>query len=616
MSMKLLSDMKISTKIIGICLSIIVLFLAAVFVLFLPGVEKDMMNNRKASLKNVVDAAYSVVAAYRDMAEKGELPENEAKAQAMARIKSMRYAGNNYVWINSTDRPFSKMIMHPTAPQLDGKPLDAPKFNCATRMQFGNGGGVVDIPGGDKNLFSAMVEVAERGGEGYVAYDWPRPTADGASTELHPKDSYVKLFRPWGWIIGTGLYVDDVHAQIMELRMQVIWTTLVILALALGLGLAVMRTITKPIGSIVSFADDVASGNLDTAVSGTFGGETGRLKEAIELMVTELKETIGRAEDKTREAAEEAERAQLATREAEEAKQEAEGAMHRGMHQAADRLEEVVVHMTGAAQELMAQVDESARGADYQKERIGETATAMEEMNATVLEVARNASEAAESSDGARNKALQGADVVRQVVAAINTVQEQSFTLKEQMAELGDQAEGIGAIMNVITDIADQTNLLALNAAIEAARAGEAGRGFAVVADEVRKLAEKTMTATKEVGEAIAGIQKGTRANMDGVDRSVGAIEEVTTLAQTSGEALDEIVRFNEVASDQVRSIATASEEQSAASEEINRGIDEINRVALESAEAMTQSAQAVGQLSDQAHVLEEMMHDLKQVEA
>jgi methyl-accepting chemotaxis protein len=166
--------------------------------------------------------------------------------------------------------------------------------------------------------------------------------------------------------------------------------------------------------------------------------------------------------------------------------------------------------------------------------------------------------------------------------------------------------------MNVISDIADQTNLLALNAAIEAARAGDAGRGFAVVADEVRKLAEKTMTATKEVGDAIRGIQEGARKNLGNVDRAVSTIEEATGLARQSGAALEEIVHLVEVATDQVRSIATASEEQSSASEEINRSVEEINRISSETASAMTQSAQAVGELATQAGQLRQLIETMK----
>jgi methyl-accepting chemotaxis protein len=191
-------------------------------------------------------------------------------------------------------------------------------------------------------------------------------------------------------------------------------------------------------------------------------------------------------------------------------------------------------------------------------------------------------------------------------------VQTQTHQLKTDMGQLGRQAEDIGRIMTVITDIADQTNLLALNAAIEAARAGDAGRGFAVVADEVRKLAEKTMQATKEVGEAIGVIQHSTRLNVENVDKNVKLIESATLLASESGAALKEIVGMVDSTTDQVRSIATASEEQSAASEEINRSIEQVNLISTETAQAMREASKAVSELAEQAQVLKGLIEELQ----
>jgi methyl-accepting chemotaxis protein len=181
------------------------------------------------------------------------------------------------------------------------------------------------------------------------------------------------------------------------------------------------------------------------------------------------------------------------------------------------------------------------------------------------------------------------------------------------MKELGAQAENIGGVMNIISDIADQTNLLALNAAIEAARAGEAGRGFAVVADEVRKLAEKTMSATHEVGTGINAIQQSAKTNIQEVGSAVSSIGEATGLADASGEALKEIVELATANSSVVASIATAAEQQSATSEEINRSIEEISRIVNETSSGMMQSSAAVQELSQTAQELNRVMDQLKQ---
>ncbi|WP_027369059.1 methyl-accepting chemotaxis protein [Desulfocurvibacter africanus] len=251
------------------------------------------------------------------------------------------------------------------------------------------------------------------------------------------------------------------------------------------------------------------------------------------------------------------------------------------------------------------------KGMDEQKDRVNETVTAMEQMNATVLEVARNASEAAGNSAKAKDQAFEGEEVVKQVVASIQAVQAQAMNLKESMSALGKQSESIGAILEVISDIADQTNLLALNAAIEAARAGDAGRGFAVVADEVRKLAEKTMNATKEVGQAISGIQQGTRENMHSVDKAVQAIEETTVHAKESGISLQAIVDYTETSSIQVQSIATAAEEQSSASEQINRAMVGIDHATEDTLAAMRRAVAHVEHLNGLAEKLTDSMHAL-----
>ena len=282
------------------------------------------------------------------------------------------------------------------------------------------------------------------------------------------------------------------------------------------------------------------------------------------------------------------------------------------MLQVARQASEISSRVAAASEELSAQVEQVSRGAEMQRARVESTASAMTEMNSTVLEVARSAGQASEQSDVTRGRAQSGSDLVGQVVKSIHTVNMVAENLQHNMQELGTQAESIGGVMNVISDIADQTNLLALNAAIEAARAGEAGRGFAVVADEVRKLAEKTMSATHEVGTNITAIQHSTRTNIDEVAKAVTSVTEATGLAQSSGDALKEIVSLAETSSSVVASIATAAEEQSATSEEINRAIDEINQVVGETTEGMLQSSAAVQELSQMAQELRRVMDGLK----
>ncbi len=265
-----------------------------------------------------------------------------------------------------------------------------------------------------------------------------------------------------------------------------------------------------------------------------------------------------------------------------------------------------------ASQQLAAQIEQSNEGARRQNDRVAETATAMTEMNATVMEIAHNAGNASTIAGETKMHAEGGAQAVSTLLRSIERVSGITDALKGSMGELSEQAQGIGRIISVINDIADQTNLLALNAAIEAARAGEAGRGFAVVADEVRKLAEKTMQATGEVNRVITGIQSGTQANIKNVDNAVEAIRDSSELSQEAGAKLERIVEMVDNTAMQIQSIATAAEEQSATSEEINRALGEVSRISDETSTAMHEAQQAVDSLAEQASTLHSLIERLR----
>ena len=284
----------------------------------------------------------------------------------------------------------------------------------------------------------------------------------------------------------------------------------------------------------------------------------------------------------------------------------------RSIRNAAEQASSISNRLASASEELSAQVNQVSYGTEQQRSRVESTAAAMTQMNSTVLDVAKNASQGAEQSEMTKNKASDGAVLVNKVVNAISQVNQVASLLQANMEELGSQAKSIGSVMNVISDIADQTNLLALNAAIEAARAGEAGRGFAVVADEVRKLAEKTMEATQEVGSNISAIQKSAHTNIEEVNKAAKAISEATQLAASSGRALDEIVNLATANSSIATSIAAAAEEQSTTSEEINQSVDGISTIVAEISEGMTQSAAAVKELSQMAQELNRIMYELR----
>jgi methyl-accepting chemotaxis protein len=260
--------------------------------------------------------------------------------------------------------------------------------------------------------------------------------------------------------------------------------------------------------------------------------------------------------------------------------------------------------------------DQVQNGSSEQSHQTGEVAAAMEEMSNTIMENSRNASRAAETAKRARDAASQGGIVVRQTIEGMQKIAEVVNRSSSTVQRLGKSSNQIGEIIGVIDDIADQTNLLALNAAIEAARAGEQGRGFAVVADEVRKLAERTTRATKEIADMIREIQTETRGAVEAMQEGTVQVTSGIELADKAGASLHEIVATAQEVADAITQIATASEEQSTTSEEISRNIEAISRVTSENSGSTVQLVSAAEDLNRLTAELHELINMFKLDEA
>ncbi len=266
---------------------------------------------------------------------------------------------------------------------------------------------------------------------------------------------------------------------------------------------------------------------------------------------------------------------------------------------------EVALRVASAAERLTEQTDLIVEGSNMQRDRIESTSTAMTQMNASVIEVAHNAANTAGQSESVRQKAKEGIEIITKLSDSMGLLNRSSDNLKENMEKFDRLSEGIGSVINVISDIADQTNLLALNAAIEAARAGEAGRGFAVVADEVRKLAEKTMDATREVGENIRAIQVSSTDNQQEVGTVVTRITSMAELVRASEASLQEIVLVTEQTSEMIAVISAAANEQTTVSNEVSKSMCDITETVNNTSNTILDSADAIRELSAQAQELQ-----------
>ncbi len=335
--------------------------------------------------------------------------------------------------------------------------------------------------------------------------------------------------------------------------------------LAFILGSIITASIATPVAALSADAKRMAEGDLQVSITVHSSDEIGLLADNFRIMAETLKETIR-------------------------------------------KVAETATTLASASQELTATASQLATGTEEMSAQAGTVATASEEMSATSSSIAQSCHQAAESSSHASDAATSGSAVVSSSINIMEQIANRVQSTAETIRLLGERSDQIGAIVATIEDIADQTNLLALNAAIEAARAGEQGRGFAVVADEVRALAERTTRATHEISTMIKNIQSETKTAVTTMQQGVVEVERGSSEAGKSGQALQEILsQINDVTS-QVNQIATAAEEQTATTNEITNNILQISMVVQESTRAAHESASAANDLSTVAEELQTLV--------
>ncbi|MGY3948695.1 chemotaxis protein [Aeromonas allosaccharophila] len=528
-----LGDITVNRKLM-LLLSLALVGFIALLLISANALQRNLMSEREARLNAVLGQAMSQIQFLAST-----LPAEQAQQEARKLLTNMRFDGNNYLFVIDENRT---MLVHPIRPELVGQKMG--EGGAATAGQF----------------WFQMVDIAKGGKQGTLQYVWV-----GSSGETADKLSMVSGYQPWGWILGSGMLLQDIQQTIWAQYMKMGTATAIVILLMGLLGWRITHSIVSPLNQINQAMQRVAKGDLVVSIPVQGKDELGVVARCTNQGLDAIRHALLEAS--------------------------------LGARNVAD-----------AALRIATSAEQTNQAVTSQRDQLAQLATAMNQMSATISDVAGHADNTARDTQAATGEAGLGN---RDVHASVNGIQALATEVEQATQQVNQLKEGvmqIGEVTAVISAISEQTNLLALNAAIEAARAGEQGRGFAVVADEVRQLASRTRQSTEEIQSTIAQLQQRAVTAASAMDASRKLAESSVNQSQQAGQDLTLIVNHIQHVSDMATQIATAAEQQSMVAEDMNRNVSGINDSALEMSQSASQLAQESELLASLSRSLDERL--------
>jgi methyl-accepting chemotaxis protein len=517
-------QMRVSTRLVFAGIAIF-FGLALIAGYTLVQIRSDALAAHNARLKDLVDVSKGIVGNYQKLESDKKLTTEEAQQQAKEALRTPRFGNDDYFFLYDFD---GRALMVAGNPKIEGQVMLGKTDNKGFK------------------LWDAIVEIGKGPGKGSLEYWFPR----AGQTEPKPKLAYLVAVPEWKWIIGTGVYVDDVDNAVASAAIRYSVMSLLVLAVVAVVGIFVSHSIVRQLGGepadAIAMMSRAASGDLTVAVHSSSKGSildsAGEMIRSIRKMVTEITQSSTR--------------------------------------------------LTRGAELISTASREVAIASEKQSDATSSMAAAIEEMTVSINHISDSAKDTEEKSLTSVELSEDGFGRIQVASHEINKIASSVNDASMRIRKLEEGANQISSIAGVIKDIAGQTNLLALNAAIEAARAGEQGRGFAVVADEVRKLAERTSAATVEIEQMIAGIQSDT---VEVVGVMNAALPQVTAGVQAAEGAADSLRQIKDGAQttlNRIQEVADSTKEQSIASNSIAQRVEEIATMVEETTAAMKSTAE------------------------
>ena len=525
----MMNKLKLKTKIAILILATLAGLIVLTTLSTIKGYH-DLLDAKRETIQSVLEGVYATLEAYKAEEASGKITREEAQKAATAVIAMTRYGGDDgkseYVYAYTTE---GIGVYHVNKDRI-GKPL----FDT------------VKDPKGNYTVRDIVAAAKKSPSGAYISTLTARPGQKDPIEKL----GYIKLFEPWSWVIGTGVYVDDIEREFRARLISDLLVATLLLGIIAGIGYLIARGVVRQVGGEPS----EAIGVMARVAQGDLGGElpksaNGSMLDSMGLMVRALREMVAEI----------------------------------GQNSA---------NLADGADHIATSSNEVARATQKQSDAAASMAAAIEQLTVSINHISENARESQEISLHSVKLSEEGFERVHKASTEINSIASVFGDAAQRVRRLEERTNQISTIAGVIKDIAGQTNLLALNAAIEAARAGEQGRGFAVVADEVRKLAERTSTATVEIERMITGIQTDTLEVAGSMDSALPQVDAGVSAAQQAAESLREIREASETTLSRIRDVAQSTQEQSTASDSIAQKVEEVASMVEETSAAMRNNAE------------------------